>query len=217
MDQGGNIMLTVALPTGRVLEDAVEVLEFLGIPTELLKNRGRKLILEDSSWRFILAKPMDVPLYVNRGIADLALAGSDVLLERKSSVVEIADTGKGRCRLAIAGPREAAKRFESHESSRAGLRIATKYPRVAEAYFQSRGIQVDLLHLSGSIELAPRLGMADCIVDIVQTGSTLKANGLVVIEEICPVSLRLVASRKSVHLRWERFAPFLEAFRRKSQ
>ncbi|HOO63659.1 MAG TPA: ATP phosphoribosyltransferase [Synergistaceae bacterium] len=208
-------MLTVALPTGRVLEDALEVLDFLHIPTEILKNRGRKLILEDTSYRFILAKPMDVPLYVNRGIADLALAGSDVLLERKSSVVEIGDTRKGQCRLAIAGPREVAKRFESHESSMTGLRIATKYPRVAEEYFRSRGIQVELLHLHGSIELAPRLGLADCIVDIVQTGSTLKANGLVILEEICPVSLRLVASRKSAHLRWELFAPFVEAFRQK--
>ena len=158
---------------------------------------------------------MDVPLYVNRGIADLALAGSDVLLERKSSVVEIGDTRKGQCRLAIAGPREVAKRFESHESSMTGLRIATKYPRVAEEYFRSRRIQVELLHLHGSIELAPRLGLADCIVDIVQTGSTLKANGLVILEEICPVSLRLVASRKSAHLRWELFAPFVEAFRQK--
>ena len=208
-------MITLALPTGRVLEDALEVLDFLQIPTEILKNRGRKLILENASYRFILAKPMDVPLYVNRGIADLALAGSDVLMERKSSVVEIGDTQKGRCRLAIAGPREAAKRFESHESSMTGLRIATKYPHVAEEYFRSRGIQVELLHLHGSIELAPRLDLADCIVDIVQTGSTLKANGLVILEEICPVSLRLVASRKSVHLRWERFAPFLEAFRKK--
>ncbi len=215
MVQGGILMLTVALPTGRVLEDALEVLDFLHIPTEILKNRGRKLILEDTSYRFILAKPMDVPLYVNRGIADLALAGSDVLLERKSSVVEIGDTRKGQCRLAIAGPREVAKRFESHESSMTGLRIATKYPRVAEEYFRSRGIQVELLHLHGSIELAPRLGLADCIVDIVQTGSTLKANGLVILEEICPVSLRLVASRKSAHLRWELFAPFVEAFRQK--
>ena len=215
MVQGGILMLTVALPTGRVLEDALEVLDFLHIPTEILKNRGRKLILEDTSYRFILAKPMDVPLYVNRGIADLALAGSDVLLERKSSVVEIGDTRKGQCRLAIAGPREVAKRFESHESSMTGLRIATKYPRAAEEYFRSRGIQVELLHLHGSIELAPRLGLADCIVDIVQTGSTLKANGLVILEEICPVSLRLVASRKSAHLRWELFAPFVEAFRQK--
>jgi ATP phosphoribosyltransferase len=196
-------MFTLCLPTGRVLDEAVEVLEELGIPTSGLKERGRALVIQEKGFRFLLAKPMDVPVYVHYGIADLALAGSDVIWETGASLVELRDTGRGACRIVLAGPRKVASLFLGHESQVMGLRVATKYPRIAEDYFADKGIQVEFVHLNGSIEMAPRLGLSDCIVDIVQTGSTLKANSLSVIAEIAPVSLKFVASRKSLQLAWD--------------
>lgn len=196
-------MFTLCLPTGRVLEEAIEVLEELDIPTEKLRDRGRALVIQDEGFRFLLAKPMDVPVYVHYGIADLALAGSDVIWESGASLVELRDTSRGVCRIVLAGPKKVAALFLGHESQLMGLRIATKYPRIAEEYFAERGIQVELVHLNGSIEMAPRLGLSDCIVDIVQTGSTLRANSLSVIAEIAPVSLRFVSSRKGLQLAWD--------------
>lgn len=196
-------MFTLCLPTGRVLEEAIEVLEELDIPTGKLRDRGRALVIQDEGFRFLLAKPMDVPVYVHYGIADLALAGSDVIWESGASLVELRDTSRGVCRIVLAGPKKVAALFLGHESQLMGLRIATKYPRIAEEYFAERGIQVELVHLNGSIEMAPRLGLSDCIVDIVQTGSTLRANSLSVIAEIAPVSLRFVSSRKGLQLAWD--------------
>lgn len=205
-------MLTLCLPTGRVLDEAVEVLENLDIPTQRLRDRGRSLVIQEGDFRFLLAKPMDVPVYVHYGIADLALAGSDVIWETGASLVELADTGRGLCRIVLAGPKKVAARFLGHESRLMGLRVATKYPRIAEAFFADRGIQVEFVHLNGSIEMAPRLGLSDCIVDIVQTGSTLKANALSVIEEIAPVSLKFVASCKSLQLAWDGIEEIIEKF-----
>lgn len=205
-------MFTLCLPTGRVLEEAVEVLEELGIPTGNLRDRGRSLVIQEEGFRFLLAKPMDVPVYVHYGIADIALAGSDVIWETGASLVELLDTGRGRCRIVLAGTRKVANLFLGHESQVMGLRIATKYPRIAEDFFSERGIQVEVVHLNGSIEMAPRLGLSDCIVDIVQTGSTLKANSLSVIAEIAPVSLKFVSSRKSLQLAWDEIDQILGKF-----
>lgn len=206
-------MLTIALPTGRVLEEAEVVLERMGLPVDALRACGRNLVVEERDVRYILAKPMDVPVYAHSGVADLGLAGSDVLMESGASLAELADTGLGRCRLVVAGPKELALRFSRHESDIVGLRMATKYPRIADAHFANRGVQVEILPLHGSIELAPRLDLADCILDIVQSGSTLKANKLIVLEEVAPVSLRLVASQRSARLRWETLRPLLRALR----
>lgn len=205
-------MFTLCLPTGRVLEEAVEVLEELGIPTGNLRDRGRSLVIQEEGFRFLLAKPMDVPVYVHYGIADIALAGSDVIWETGASLVELLDTGRGQCRIVLAGTRKVANLFLGHESQVMGLRIATKYPRIAEDFFSERGIQVEVVHLNGSIEMAPRLGLSDCIVDIVQTGSTLKANSLSVIAEIAPVSLKFVSSRKSLQLAWDEIDQILGKF-----
>jgi len=196
-------MFTLCLPTGRVLEEAIEVLEELDIPAGKLRDRGRALVIQEEGFRFLLAKPMDVPVYVHYGIADLALAGSDVIRESGASLVELRDTGRGVCRVVLAGPKKVAALFLGHESQLMGLRIATKYPRIAEEYFAERGIQVEFVHLNGSIEMAPRLGLSDCIVDIVQTGSTLRANSLCIIAEIAPVSLKFVSSRKGLQLAWD--------------
>lgn len=195
------------------MKEAIEILENAGLPVEGLKDLGRELVIEEQSVRYILAKPMDVPLYVNRGVADLALAGSDVLWESGSQLVELIDTGKGRCSLQVAGPLELEERFRGHRSELMGLKVATKYPKIADQHFAKRAIQIDLVHLNGSIELAPRLGMTDCILDIVQTGSTLKANGLILLEYVAPVSLRLIASRKGASLRWDRIRPLLDSIK----
>jgi ATP phosphoribosyltransferase len=202
-------MLTFVLPTGRVLRDAIALIEATGLPAGELSSIGRRLVLEDGGFRFILAKPMDVPMYIVAGTADLGLAGSDVLMETGAPLVDLADTGMGVCRMVLAAPRDvsiggcnAPERRPRNGRERAGgvpwIRVATKYPGIADRYFSSRGLQAEIIHLNGSVELAPRLGMSECIVDIVQTGSTLAANGLVERATICPVSLRLVASKRSV-------------------
>ena len=202
-------MLTFVLPTGRVLRDAIALIEAAGLPAGELSSIGRRLVLEDGGFRFILAKPMDVPMYIVAGTADIGLAGSDVLMETGAPLVDLADTGMGVCRMVLAAPRDvsiggcdAPERHPRNGRERAGgvpwIRVATKYPGIADRYFSSRGLQAEIIHLNGSVELAPRLGMSDCIVDIVQTGSTLAANGLVERATICPVSLRLVASKRSV-------------------
>ncbi|SMG18372.1 ATP phosphoribosyltransferase [Dethiosulfovibrio salsuginis] len=209
-------MITIALPTGRVLKEAIEILEDGGLPVEGLKNPGRELVIEEGSTRYILAKPMDVPLYVHRGVADLALAGSDVLWESGSQLVELLDTGRGLCSLQVAGPPELSDRFKGHRSELMGLKVATKYPEIADRHFSRKAIQIDLVHLNGSIELAPRLGLTDCILDIVQTGSTLKANGLVLLEYVAPVSLRLVASRKGASTMWDRIGPLVNSIKKES-
>ncbi|MCF7934836.1 MAG: ATP phosphoribosyltransferase [Synergistales bacterium] len=207
-------MLTFALPTGRILDEAITILHKAGLPVEALQRKGRNLVVEDRDIQYILAKPMDVPLYVHYGVAQLGLAGSDVLWERNTSVMELQNTGIGRCRLAIAGHPRLRQRFLSHESSIMGLRVATKYPRVAEDHFAKRGVQVEILALQGSIELAPRLGLADCILDIVQSGETLTANGLIVLEEVAQVSARLVASKKAARLLWPQLHRIIEAIER---
>lgn len=203
-------MLALALPTGRVHRDALALLTALELPMGKLEKGGRSLVIEEGDYRYLLAKPMDVPLYVHYGIADLALAGSDVLAESPSSLIELGDTGRGRCRLVVAGPQELSSRFWSHESAIMGLRVATKYPRIADGYFAARGVQVEIIQLNGSVELAPLLNLSECILDIVQTGTTLKANGLVVLDEVAPVSLRLVASRRSSQLHWREIEKILE-------
>lgn len=196
-------MLTIALPTGRMLSVCIRVLKKLGMPFGKLEERGRSLVIEDGNTCYLLAKPMDLPAYVHYGAADVAFAGSDVIRERGGALVEIADTGEGRCRLVVAGPAALAERFMGHESGLMGLRIATKYPAITNSHFATRGVQPEIINLHGSIELAPLLGLSDCILDIVQTGSTLKANKLRVLEDVAPVSLRIVASRKSMQTKWD--------------
>ena len=195
-------MLTFALPTGRSLESCIEILGGAGLPVEKLKNPGRNLVIDEGSFRYLLSKPSDVPAMVHYGAADLAIAGSDVIEESGISLVELLDTQRGKCFMAVAGTKEAAMKFNGKACSLMGLRVATKYTRIAENTFNSWGVQIKILKLNGSVELAPALGLSDCIFDIVETGGTLRANGLMVIKETAPVSLRLVAGSGSVQLRW---------------
>lgn len=209
-------MLTFALPTGRSFMSCVEMLEGAGLPAQGLREVGRSLVIESSSpgresHRYLLGKPSDIPTLVAQGVADLALVGSDVVQESGVDMAELLDTGRGRCFMAIAGPEGVSERFAGHRSELMGLRVATKYGRTARQTFEAWGVQIRILSLHGSVELAPALGLADCIFDIVQTGDTLRANGLSVIKRTAEVSLRLAANTGALQLRWESLRGAVEA------
>lgn len=194
--------ITIALAKGRLAELSMEILEKCGVDCSELKEKSRKLVFYDKSnnIRFILVKPSDVPTYVDRGIADIGIVGKDTLLESGKPLYEMLDLGFSKCRLCIAG-------FEDKKDTSitaANLRIATKYPNIARKYYGARGITIDIIELSGSVELGPVLGMSDLILDVVESGSTLVANGLSVLEEICESSARLVVNRVSLKTKGER-------------
>jgi ATP phosphoribosyltransferase len=188
--------LTLALPKGRLLDGALELLAGLGV--EGVDAESRKLIFTDSrrGLRLLFLKPADVPAYVTYGAADLGIVGKDILLEQAPDVYEPLDLGFGFCRLVVAEPREVWERDDPAKWS--WVRVATKYPRLTEAYFSERGVQVEIVRLDGSIELAPLVGLAERIVDLVQSGETLRANGLVEVAEITRSTARLIVNRASM-------------------
>ena len=188
--------LTLALPKGRLLDGALEVLAGLGV--EGVDAESRKLIFTDErrGLRLLFLKPADVPAYVTYGAADLGIVGKDILLEQAPDVYEPLDLGFGFCRLVVAEPRELWERDDPTKWS--WVRVATKYPRLTEEYFSERGVQVEIVHLDGSIELAPLIGLAERIVDLVQSGETLRANGLVEVAEIARSTARLIVNRASM-------------------
>ena len=194
-------MLTFALPTGRTLSDCIDILAGAGMPAEKLKNPGRSLVIEEGQIRYLLSKPADVPMMVHYGAADMGLAGSDVICESGIQISELLDTGRGRCTMAVAGPAETAEKFKGHVSGLMGLKVATKYPNIAEQTFAAWGVHIKLMKLNGSVELAPALGLSDCIFDIVQTGSTLRANGLEPREFIADISSRLIVNKASMKMK----------------
>ena len=189
--------LTIAMPKGRIFEEAVHFLQQAGLQVTAELQDSRKLIIpvENAQLEFILAKPTDVPTYVEYGVADVGVVGKDVLLEEERDVYELLDLQIGYCRMMVAGlpdwkPTEAP-------------RVATKYPKIASRYFREQGQQVEVIKLNGSIELAPLIGLADRIVDIVSTGRTLQENGLVELENICEITTRLIANRASYRMKSE--------------
>jgi ATP phosphoribosyltransferase len=188
--------LTVALPKGRLLEGAVALLREIGV--DGIDAESRRLIFTDPSrgLRVLFLKPADIPAYVTYGAADLGIVGKDILLEQEPDVYEPLDLGFGFCRLVVAEPRELWERDDPAKWS--WVRVATKYPRLTERYFSERGIQVELVRLDGSIELAPLVGLADRIVDLVQSGETLRANGLVEVAEIARSTARLIVNRAAM-------------------
>lgn len=188
--------LTLALPKGRLLDGALELLREIGVAG--VGADSRKLIFTDPArgLRVLFLKPADVPAYVTYGAADLGIVGKDILLEQEPDVYEPLDLGFGHCRLVVAEPRELWERDDPAKWS--WLRVATKYPRMTERYFSERGIQVEIVRLDGSIELAPLVGLAERIVDLVQTGETLRANGLVEVAEIARSTARLIVNRASM-------------------
>jgi ATP phosphoribosyltransferase len=198
-------MLTIAIAKGRLQDDALELLAQAGVcvSANLLASRRLALIDESGNYRFIFVKPGDVPVYVEHGIADCGIVGRDVLMESEADLLLPLDLGIGRCRMVVAAQNDTSL------NDFGILRVATKYPQVAASYFGARGVPVEIIELAGSVELAPVLNLADCIVDLVETGRTLKANGLRIVEEIAESSARLVVNRASYQLQSERFAKLI--------
>ena len=188
-------VITFALAKGRLAEQAFTLLEQLGVDCSEPRNPGRQLVLWDkaSNVRFILVKPSDVPTYVDHGVADIGVVGKDTLLEAGRPLYEVLDLGFGKCRLCIAG-----YAAQQPSATRATFRVATKYPNIARSYYDSKGQTIEIIELHGSVELGPVIGLSDVILDIVESGSTLKANGLPVLETVCECSARLVVNRVSM-------------------
>jgi len=186
--------INVALGKGRLAEKGYEIFKKIGYDCSDFEKKSRKLVFENSEKgiRFILVKAQDVPIYVERGAADIGIVGKDTIMEEERDLYEILDLGFGKCKFSVAAP----KGFQP-EKMQGMLRVATKYPRVAQGYFMSKGRQIDVIKLNGSVELAPLVGLSDVIVDIVETGSTLKENGLEVIEDMYSVSARVVVNKVS--------------------
>ena len=205
--------LTIALGKGRLAKKAMKTFEKIGISCEEMWDPDtRKLIFvnEEYKLRFFLAKGPDVPTYVEYGAADLGVVGRDTILEEARNIYEVLDMGFGKCRMCICGPAE-AKDLLQHKQQ---IRVATKYPRIAKDYFYNKKHQtVEIIKLNGSIELAPIVELSDVICDIVETGSTLRENGLVVLEEVCPLSARLVVNQVSMKMQNERITSLIRALK----
>lgn len=205
--------LTFALGKGRLANKTLELLEQIGITCEEMKDKSsRKLIFvnEELKLKFFLAKGPDVPTYVEYGAADIGVVGKDTIMEENRRVYEVLDLGFGACRMCVCGPESAKELLLHHEM----IRVASKYPNIAKDYFYNKKHQtVDIIKLNGSVELGPIVGLTDVIVDIVETGSTLKENGLQVLEEICPLSARMIVNQVSMQMETERIRNLINRLR----
>jgi len=203
--------LRIALSQGTLLAGTRVALAAAGLATDALADGGRRLLIPSADVEYVLARPSDVPTHVAHGAADVGIVGKDVLLESDADVLELVDLGFGRCRFVVAAPAGSVDRSLDEYRHLGSLEVATKYPRVAERHFQGRGIQVEIIKLSGSVELAPQVGLADWIVDLVSTGRTLEENRLAVVEEIPVCTARLIANRVSYARERERIAALASA------
>jgi ATP phosphoribosyltransferase len=207
--------LTFALGKGRLANKTMELLEEIGITCEEMKDKdSRKLIFvnEDLKLKFFLAKGPDVPTYVEYGAADIGVVGKDTILEENRRVYEVLDLGYGKCRMCVCGPESARELLKHHEM----IRVASKYPNIAKDYFYNKKHQtVDIIKLNGSVELGPIVNLSDVIVDIVETGSTLRENGLNVLEEICPLSARMIVNQVSMQMETERIRKLISSLKEK--
>ena len=205
--------LTFALTKGRLAKQTLEMLEKLGITCEEMKDKSsRKLIFvnEERKLKFFLAKGPDVPTYVEYGAADIGVVGKDTIVEEGRKVHEVLDLGFGACRMCVCGYQETAELLKHREL----IRVATKYPNIAKDYFYNKKHRtVEIIKMNGSIELAPIVGLSEVIVDIVETGSTLKENGLVVLEEVCPLSARMIVNPVSMRMENERVRELITSLR----
>lgn len=193
-----NKTIKIALTKGRIEKKAIEIFQAIGIDCDEVINKGRKLIFHDekSNVAFVLAKAPDVITYVEHGVVDIGIVGKDTLMEQNKNYYEVLDLNFGCCKFAVAGPKE-SNFYEGYNRKK----IATKYPKVARDYFRKMGQDVEIIKIEGSVELAPILGLSDAIVDIVETGSTLKENGLVVYEDICNISARMIVNIASMKMK----------------
>ena len=189
----GKKIINVALPKGRLGEKVYDIFEASGYPCEEIKEDSRKLIFEneEAAIRYFWVKPSDVAIYVERGAADIGVAGKDILLEYSPDIYELLDLNMGKCRMAVAGPKD------FRDNTGRTLRVATKFCNIAMDYYASQCREIDIIKLQGSIELAPILGLSDVIVDIVETGTTLRENNLEVVDTVVPISARLIANKSS--------------------
>lgn len=201
--------LNIALPKGRLGEKVYDLFQKSGFPCPELLEKGRKLIFENTQLdvRYFWVKPSDVAIYVERGAADIGVAGKDILLEYQPDVYELLDLQMGNCRMAVA----AKNGFR--DDPRRTLRVATKFSNIARQYYLSKGRDIDIIHLNGSIEIAPILGLSDVIVDIVETGTTLKENDLAVTETIVPISARLIANKAAYKFKGQRIEQLTQSIR----
>lgn len=206
--------LTFALGKGRLAKNTMELMEKIGITCDEMKDKdSRKLIFvnEELKLKFFLAKGPDVPTYVEYGAADIGVVGKDTLLEENRRVHEVLDLGYGKCRMCVCGPVKAKELLQHHEM----IRVTSKYPNIAKDYFYNKKHQtVDIIKLNGSVELGPIVGLSDVIVDIVETGSTLKENGLEVLEEICPLSARMIVNQVSMKMETERIKVLIDELKK---
>ena len=202
--------LTFALTKGRLASKTLDMFEKIGITCEEMRDKdSRKLIFtnEELGYRFFLAKANDVPTYVEYGAADIGIVGKDTILEEGRKLYEVLDLKLGKCRMCVCGPESAKELLQHHEL----IRVATKYPAIAKDYFYNKKHQtVEIIKLNGSIELAPIVGLSEVIVDIVETGSTLRENGLTVLEEVCPLSARMVVNQVSMKREHERITKIIQ-------
>jgi len=205
--------LTIALTKGRLAGKTLDLFDKMGMNFDEVRDKEtRKLIFvnEELGIRVFLAKGPDVPTYVEYGAADIGISGKDIIMEEGRKIYEVLDLGIGRCRMCVCGPEKARELLRHHEI----IRVATKYPNIAKDYFYNKKHQtVDIIKLNGSIELAPIVGLSEVIVDIVETGSTLKENGLSVLEEICPLSARMVVNQVSMKMENERISKLINDLR----
>lgn len=204
--------IVFALPKGRLADKTMELLAQIGITCPEMEENTRKLIFRNKElgYRFFLAKPSDVPTYVEYGAADIGVVGRDTIIEEDRKLYEVLDLGMGRCRMCVCGPESAREKLQHNEL----IRVATKYPHIAKDYFYNEKQQtVEIIKLNGSIELAPLVGLSEVIVDIVETGTTLKENGLMVLEEVCDISARVVVNQTSMKMENERITNILSGIR----
>ena len=201
--------ITIAMAKGRIANQAISLLENAGILFPDFDKNSRKLIFTDErgNIKLIFVKAVDVPTYVELGAADIGVIGKDVMLEDPKDVYELLDLGIGKCKLSVAG-------FPGERLDKTQLTVASKYPNMAKMHFDQKGIRTDIIKLNGSVELAPLIGLADCIVDIVETGATLKENGLVVLETIAEVSARLIVNKASYAMKTKRIQEFIADVKR---
>ncbi len=199
--------ITVALPKGRLFEQTLDLFSKANIIEKPIKPNSRKLIVENENFRFLLVRSKDVPTYVEMGVADLGVAGDDVLLETEAEIYKPVDLGIGYCNIIVAGLPESKEKYFSNPTS---LTVATKYPKITANFFAEKGVKIQMVELYGSIELAPLVGLSEFIVDIVETGTTLRENGLVVIDHIRPSSAKLIVNRVSYKTKTSSVLPIVE-------
>lgn len=210
------VKMTIALPKGKLFEPSIKILASAGLNTQNFSDESRSLVLEDplNQTRFIICRPTDIPVYVEYGAADLGIVGKDSIIEAGKNLYELVDLKFGYCRFVLAAPREAVT-DQGEYRWQPGVRIATKFPAIAREFLRKKGVQAEIIKLHGNVELAPRVGLAELIVDLVSTGKTLKENNLLLLEEISTATARLIVNRASYRLKSAEINTLVQRIRQK--